>query len=1056
MLRNSGAALLALGSLAVTSVEPGSAGGAVSVRSRASDPGTAAATQDPDLAPLRKLLDQADKARDAKDHAGARARIAAAIEEALAVLAEREDEEALELLNRLATFAYESGELRAAEKAQRKLLEVRSRTLPEDHAEVQRARVSLSNTILALGDLRGARALDEQVLEVRSRTLPEDHIEMQVARGNLAITMKALDDLQGSRALLEQVLEVRSRTLPDGHPDLQMVRLNLAATLNLLGDLQAARALEEQVLEVCSRTLPEDHPELQWARGNLAITIRELGDLEDARALTEQVVEVFSRTLPEDHPDLQKARLNLALAMKELGDLEGARALIEQVLEVSSRNLPEYHPDLQRTRLSLALTLKALGDLEGARALEEQVLEIRSRTLREEDPELHAARNNLAWTLAHQLARTAREPGGSPEKEAERSIEWQRCAELVEVMCRAQTSAARASLLETSAREAEARSERPSSWLHTSLSFAGGMGVFEPMVELERACFVLSETTRGAALGAAALMRRAAGTPRYSELREELRARSEELAALVQKGTTSEGFREALARREAVERDLAALARELSGGKAMGLDFELDPLAQELAQRDAVVAYRRYKRWSLARPATVDAGASQGPASVELPIQVSVDHLCAFVVRARRGPSPAEDGSAVLTLLELGPIEPIEQAVRAWREAIGAGLERGRAVPAGHVDAARSRGEELRELVLDPLEEELAGAERVVLALDDVLHLVPIEALPIDAAADDPDASDAPLSLGDGRRFETRCTLTELLAPTAPPAGAQTLVSLGGASFNSEPLGTSAEDAGALETAKPDGAKGAPILRGGAWERGFSPLTYTGLEAREVAALHAEAFGESARSVVLEKRKASRAALEELAPKARWLHVATHGWFASESIRSWKDEEPLDRHSGLGLRLSGEEQVKGMSPMLLCGLALAGANLPENELGRVPGLITAEEIAALDLSNCELAVLSACDTNVGERRAGQGVASLQKALQMAGARTVITSLWKVSDEATRELMTDFYRRIWVEKKPKAQALWEAKRRLREANDESGRPRYTTRDWAAWVLTGEPR
>src|SRR5262249_57713792 len=138
---------------------------------------------------------------------------------------------------------------------------------------------------------------------------------------------------------------------------------------------------------------------------------------------------------------------------------------------------------------------------------------------------------------------------------------------------------------------------------------------------------------------------------------------------------------------------------------------------------------------------------------------------------------------------------------------------------------------------------------------------------------------------------------------------------------------------------------------------------------------------------------------------------------------------------------------KGRSLMLLCGLGLAGASLPENELGRVPGLITAEELAALDLSHCELAVLSACDTNVGERRAGQGVASLQRALQMAGARTVITSLWKVPDEATRELMTDFYRRLWVEKKAKGQALWEAKKGLREARDESGQPRYTTRDWA---------
>ncbi|MFN0009039.1 MAG: CHAT domain-containing protein, partial [Planctomycetota bacterium] len=147
--------------------------------------------------------------------------------------------------------------------------------------------------------------------------------------------------------------------------------------------------------------------------------------------------------------------------------------------------------------------------------------------------------------------------------------------------------------------------------------------------------------------------------------------------------------------------------------------------------------------------------------------------------------------------------------------------------------------------------------------------------------------------------------------------------------------------------------------------------------------------------------------------------------------------------------------IRGMSPMLLCGIALAGANLPADAIGRIPGLMTAEELSNLDLTRCELAVLSACDTNVGVRRAGQGVASLQRALHMAGARSVITSLWKVPDEATRELMTDFYRRIWVLKLPKAQALWEAKRTLRDAKDDSGRAKYSTRDWAAWVLSGEP-
>jgi CHAT domain-containing protein len=247
----------------------------------------------------------------------------------------------------------------------------------------------------------------------------------------------------------------------------------------------------------------------------------------------------------------------------------------------------------------------------------------------------------------------------------------------------------------------------------------------------------------------------------------------------------------------------------------------------------------------------------------------------------------------------------------------------------------------------------------------------------------------------------------------------------------------------------------ASALRGGPWESGFTPLPATEAEVGAIAAIFASKFGDASRALVLQRENATREKLIEVAPVARFVHVAAHGWFAPESVHSNVDREPPNEASGLRSRLGLEERVSGMSPMLLCGLALAGANLPSNELGRVPGLVTAQDIAALDLSNCELAVLSACDTNVGVQHAGQGVASLQKALHMAGARTVITSLWKVPDEATKELMVEFYRRIWVEREPKARALWGAKTKLRAAKDERGAPKYTTRDWGAWVLTGAP-
>ena len=110
------------------------------------------------------------------------------------------------------------------------------------------------------------------------------------------------------------------------------------------------------------------------------------------------------------------------------------------------------------------------------------------------------------------------------------------------------------------------------------------------------------------------------------------------------------------------------------------------------------------------------------------------------------------------------------------------------------------------------------------------------------------------------------------------------------------------------------------------------------------------------------------------------------------------------------------------------------------------GLLTAEEMQSLDLASCQLVVLSACNTSLGIQRAGQGYASLRAALQGAGARYVLTSLWRVGDDNTRKLMVDFYRRMWQEQQSPRNALWAAKTKARK----DGMP---FRDWAGWVLTG---
>jgi hypothetical protein len=101
------------------------------------------------------------------------------------------------------------------------------------------------------------------------------------------------------------------------------------------------------------------------------------------------------------------------------------------------------------------------------------------------------------------------------------------------------------------------------------------------------------------------------------------------------------------------------------------------------------------------------------------------------------------------------------------------------------------------------------------------------------------------------------------------------------------------------------------------------------------------------------------------------------------------------------------------NPLLLSGLFFAGANLHgegSDDAGAEDGILTAYEVSALDLEGTELVVLSACETGLGEVAEGEGVYGLRLAFQMAGARTVVSALWPVSDEATAVMMGQLYGR----------------------------------------------
>jgi CHAT domain-containing protein len=177
--------------------------------------------------------------------------------------------------------------------------------------------------------------------------------------------------------------------------------------------------------------------------------------------------------------------------------------------------------------------------------------------------------------------------------------------------------------------------------------------------------------------------------------------------------------------------------------------------------------------------------------------------------------------------------------------------------------------------------------------------------------------------------------------------------------------------------------------------------------------------------------EASEAALRSLQAPAI-LHVATHGFFLND--------QQADKQLQAGAPTMRE------NPLLRSGLALAGANA--RRFGDADdGILTALEAAQLDLDGTQLVVLSACETGVGEVPNSEGVYGLRRAMALAGAQTHVSSLWRVQDDATRELMAGYYARV-LRGEARSVALREAQRAML-AQSKYSHPYY----WAGFVQVG---
>ena len=838
-----------------------------------------------------------------------------------------------------------------------------------------------------------------KALEIQKRVLGENHPDYAGSLHNLANLYKHQAECAKAEPLYRQALEITKRVLGDNHPDYAISLLNLASLYCSQRDYAKAEPLYRQASEIFKRVLGENHPYYATSLNALAVLYNLQGEYAKAEPLQRQALEIKKRVLGENHPDYAASLENLAILYKHQGEYAKAEPLYRQALEITKRMLGDNHPDYAGSLHNLAILYKEQGEYAKAELLYRQALEIKKRVLGENHPDYAISLNNLASLYKQHGEYAKAEPLAREHLRLEIAFVARTIAFLPEASAMAFP-----------------RKQRGCDRL---------LGVLRKMPAASGAdAYGSVWRSRGLVSRSLAQRRRAiASTPKAKEVLRELQSTAQQLAQLTlsvpkpeQRAARQKRLAELNEKKERLEEELGRVSSEFDRSREVA-EAKPEDLARLLPKGTAMVEFYRAMVWN---PPPGGKGKWLEEA-----------HYDAFLLRLGDGPA-----STKVAWVQLGPAKPIDDAATAWRAAITGRpqpdsphpnpLPKGEGTQSLPRPRAGEGGGEgtlvperfLREKLWDKIEPHLAGCSTLVIIPDSSLCFLPWPALP-------------------GRKPGT-CLLEDYALATAPSghqlyaaltepqsAGGKLLLA-GGVNYDAQP--SALPDAAGLLAAR--GVPAREITRGPAMTTKSPWVALPGTE-REIEDVEKLWPGKPA-PTVLRGSAAGEESLRQLLPGSRYVHLATHGFFADEKFRS------MFGHDVKGEQLFGGEemitakraQVTARNPLILSGIVLAGANLPPktDSLG-IPtgedGILTAEEIVNLDLRGTELVVLSACETGLGSVAGGEGVMGLTRAFHLAGARNVIASLWKVDDQATAALMKLLYHKLWKEQKPAMVALREA-------------------------------
>ncbi len=859
----------------------------------------------------------------------------------------------------------------------------------------------------------------EQACNFAGSAFRKDSIRFARCLNDLARVQMGIGNYHDAEQHFQQACDLLKSALGVYHPDYAACLSNLGMLYQEQGDHRKAIESLREVLELQTWILGRGHARIISSMNNLATLYMSSGDLETAELLLIAALGLCLRKLGEHAPLYGTIRTNLAQLYFTKGDYAKAQALIEQLLKLWQRT-PAVGQQGYATTLDMLAELRVReGNYAEAESLYRQSLEIHRRSAGEKSRDYALSLNSLAAFY------TMRRDFGRAEPLYRQALGIQRAIFGEDFLYHPTVAQVMKNLALLYA--ATSRTPEAFTMMEQVITIDDQLigQIFSLSSDYQRLRYA-TMAQRNLALFLSLILQ--------YDARSQIHVRAAFEAVLRRKAIDAEALAQ---QREAIFTDrypeLVGKYRELrevrakidretrEGAGSEGTGVHRHKLSKLIVRREALEAELSRKSQvsmpGIQQPVSQKAIAAVLPAGTALVEFIRIDLFDFQVVPARRQQARylafvlATDMPERVQMIDLGEANSIDQLIADYRNMINKKGVQGRQLVNAESAPAPSMGTEdpggkLRGQIFDRLSLAPRKYTRLFLAPDGDLTRLPFEVLP----------------LGNGRYIIDDYHICYLSA-------ARDVLR-----FTD---GLSARSASALVAASPDFdlSLDKAQLRGmNGSKQSFPPLEALEEEGRQIAAiLNAQLL-------------LGEAVLKETITKCRSpyiLHLATHGFF-EQGQEQRGNTSSGEMTAMLSNRLDQLMVQRVQNPLLHSGLALAGANIHA-----VDGILTAEDVTGMNLLDTQLVVLSACETGLGEVQAGEGVFGLRRAFVLVGARTLVMSLWKVPDAATKKLMIKFYQNLIYEGQSRADALRNAQLELKKSYPQQ--PYY----WGAFICQGNP-